>query len=184
MIRRAAVVGTTGVGKTRFARELAARLGAPHIELDALFHGPNWTPATTMEFRARVDAATAGDAFVVDGNYGAVRDLVWPRLDVVIWLDYRFARIFAQLLRRTLTRAVTGETLWNGNRESLRLAFASRDSILLWALTTHRRRTRELPQHAARFGVPLVRLRSPRDAATWLGAIAATATARPPFAAS
>src|SRR5918912_2264290 len=145
MLPKIAVVGTSGSGKTTVARELASRLGVPHVELDALFHGPNWTPTPVDEFRARVARAIEGDAFVVDGNYGAVRDIVWPRLELVVALDYPFPLIFAQLLRRTVTRAITREPLWNDNRESLRLSFASRDSILLWSLTTHRRRSRELP---------------------------------------
>ena len=184
MSRRIAVVGTTGVGKTRFARELASRLGVAHIELDALFHGPNWTAAPVEEFRARVAVATSGDAFVVDGNYGAVRDVVWPRLDLIVALDYPFPLIFAQLFRRTVSRAITREPLWNGNRESFRLSFASRDSILLWALTTHRRRMRELPEHVARYGVPIVRLRSRGEAATWLRSVDATGSIPRPSGAS
>jgi hypothetical protein len=42
---------------------------------------------------------------------------------------------------RTLRRALTQEEIFSGNRESLRMAFFSRDSILWWVLTTfHRRR--------------------------------------------
>jgi len=170
--KRVAVVGTTGVGKTIFARQLASLLDARHVELDALFHGPNWTPAPLDEFRGRVSAAITTEAFVVDGNYGAARDIVWPRLDLVVWLDYPFPLIFARLFRRTVARR---EELWNGNRESFRLSFASRDSILLWAITSHRRRRRELPAIAERFGVPLVRLRSPRESAAWLGSLEITA---------
>ena len=29
-------------GKTSLARRLAAELNVPHVELDALHHGPNW----------------------------------------------------------------------------------------------------------------------------------------------
>ncbi|WP_273380985.1 AAA family ATPase [Symbiobacterium thermophilum] len=58
--RRIVVIGSSGSGKTTLARELAMRLGVPHIEADALYWGPNWTPAQPDEFRRRVDQATAG----------------------------------------------------------------------------------------------------------------------------
>jgi len=67
---RVSVVGSTGSGKTTFARELARILGVPHVELDALNWGPNWTMVDEGLFRGRVDAATSADGWVVDGNYG------------------------------------------------------------------------------------------------------------------
>ena len=76
---RIAVVGTSGAGKTTLSARLAARLGYPHVELDAFQHGPNWQQATVEELRERTDAATGGDCWVCDGNYEAVRDLVWGR---------------------------------------------------------------------------------------------------------
>lgn len=168
-MRRIAVVGTTGAGKTMLAKRLATLYGLPHIELDALFHGPNWTPATPGEFRARVAAAVAAEAFVVDGNYGAARDLVWPRLDTLVWLDYSLPVVFARTLQRTLRRILLQEELWNGNRERARTAFASRQSLLLWVLQTHGRRRREYPAFIAEYAVPnVIRLRSPHDTARWL----------------
>lgn len=38
--RRIVVKGSSGSGKSTVADELARRLGVPHIELDALHHGP------------------------------------------------------------------------------------------------------------------------------------------------
>ncbi len=73
---RISVVGNTGSGKTTLAAELADMLGCPHIELDALHWGPDWTPQPVDIFRDRVRQATAGERWVVDGNYSRVRDII------------------------------------------------------------------------------------------------------------
>src|SRR2546423_2625807 len=85
---RLVVVGTSGSGKTTIAVRLARALGVPHVELDALQHGRDWEQATDTQLRERAAGATTGDGWVVDGNYSAVRDVVWPRATAVIWLDY------------------------------------------------------------------------------------------------
>jgi adenylate kinase family enzyme len=138
---RVVVIGTSCAGKTTFARSLARVLGFPHIELDALHWQPNWIERPDDEFRALAAAALAQNSWVTDGNY--VRDLVWSRATTVIWLNYAFPVVLWRAVARTLRRAQTGEELFSGNRESLRMAFFSRDSILWWVLTTfHRRRKR------------------------------------------
>ena len=117
-LRRVVVVGATGAGKSTLAGRLAQGLDVPFVELDALFWGPQWTPAVPDDFRARVDATSAGPAWVIAGNYGAVRDLRWPRADTIVWLDYPLPLVLARLTARTLRRGITREILWNGNRES------------------------------------------------------------------
>ncbi len=71
-MRRLAVVGTTGSGKTRLAREISTRLEIPHIELDSLYWGPYWTEPPVEAFRERVARALTGEAWVVDGNYSVI----------------------------------------------------------------------------------------------------------------
>jgi hypothetical protein len=93
-----------------------------------------------------VTDAVAAERWIVDGNYAPVRDLVWPRATCVIWLNYSFPLVMARAIRRTLTRAISREELFSGNKESLRMAFFSRESILLWVLTTHRGRRRRFEQ--------------------------------------
>jgi adenylate kinase family enzyme len=138
---RVVVIGTSCVGKTMFARSLARVLSSPHIELDALYWQPNWIPRPPDEFRALTAQALAQDCWVSDGNYGTVRDLVWSRATTVIWLNYAFRLVLWRALTRTVRRALTQEELFSGNRESLRMAFFSRESILWWVITTfHRRR--------------------------------------------
>ena len=95
-LSRVVVIGTSGAGKTTFARELSSILGCPHVELDALYWGANWTEVADDVFRERVQAATAGNRWVVDGDYARATDLVWPKLTAVIWLNLGFARVFSR----------------------------------------------------------------------------------------
>ena len=137
------MVGSSRSGKTTFAASLARLLQVPHIELDALHWRPGWIAAPPDEFRAAMAAATSAEGWMSDGNYGAVRDLVWGRATAVIWLNYPFLTMLRRGLWRTIRRAVLREELYSGNRETLQRAFLSRDSILWWVVTTHRRRRRQ-----------------------------------------
>ena len=169
--RRLIVLGTSGSGKTTLAKALATLLDAPFVELDALNWGPNWTAADTATFRAQVAAATAGERWVVDGGYASARDLLWPRADAIIWLDYPIWVNLWRLFWRACRRIRSKEALWNGNRESFRTNFLSRDSLFVWVVQTHRTRRQEYeglfasPKYAA---LPVARLRSPRATARWL----------------
>jgi adenylate kinase family enzyme len=171
---RVVVLGVTGSGKSTLAAALARRLGAPHVELDALQWEPNWTPAQPEVFRERAGQAVAGDAWVVDGNYRQARDLVWPRAQTIIWLDYPLAITLWRLLRRTLWRVFAHVELWSGNRERLWHQFFTRDSLFIWALTSRPKHRREypliptLPEYAH---VTFIRLRSPRATTRWLAAL-------------
>lgn len=176
-MKRVAIVGTTGSGKTTVARQLSQALHVPHVELDALYWGPNWTEPPVEVFRERVARALSGEAWVVDGNYGKVREIVWRWADTLVWLDFPLWLILWQLARRTLRRIVTQEELWSGNRERPRTGLFSRNSLFVWALQTYRRRRREyaeLPRRPEYAHLRVIRLRSPRETLAWLSAIAAS----------
>ena len=169
-MHRLNVVGTSCSGKTTLARALAERLDLPHIEMDALFWGRDWTPVPADVFRTRVAKAAARDRWVLDGGYSPVRDLTWSRADTVVWLDYPIRTVLSRWARRTVARARSGEEFWPGtdNRESMRLAF-QRDGLLAWILTTHRRRRRTMAaQLAAHPGIRHIRLCSPAETERWL----------------
>ncbi len=138
-MRRVSVVGNSGSGKSTLATSLAVVLGVPHLELDGVFHQPGWVPLPEDEFRRAVAAAVAGDGWVTDGNYSAVRPMVWARADTVVWLDLPRRTVMRQVVWRTLRRAVTRQELWNGNREPLRnfLTWAPEENIISWAWHNH-----------------------------------------------
>ena len=84
------VVGSSGSGKSTFAKKLAERLQIPHIEMDQLFWGPDWHWPSDEEFLPRVKEAIAGDRWVLDGNYSRTTQLKWAVADTVIWIDLPF----------------------------------------------------------------------------------------------
>lgn len=169
--QRIHVVGTSGSGKTTLARNLARKLGVPHIELDALHWGPNWSSTPAEVLRPRLAAALAAAAWTIDGNYSKVQDIVLAGADTVVWLDYSLPVILWQLLKRTVRRIVRREELWAGNRERLSTSFFSWDSILWWAVKTYWRRKRQytaLMADPARQHLIFIHLRSPAITRIWL----------------
>ena len=170
-MRRIVVLGTSGSGKTTLASTLARRLRIPHIEMDAIHWKPNWTSSTTQEMLPIVDERTSQPGWVLDGNYRAMRELVWSRADTIIWLDYSMRVVFTRVFIRTMRRCWGRERLWAGNRESLVLQFCNRESILLWVITTWRIRRRDYPAELrteAAKGKRILRFRSPEHCDAWL----------------
>ena len=170
-------MGGSCSGKTTVSRRLAAVLGVPHIELDALHHDAGWQEAPAELFRARVLAAfeAAPEGWVADGNYGAkLGSLVLEHADTAVLLDPPHLRTFRRSLQRTLGRTMRREELWNGNREQLRHIF-TRYWIPWWVLGNHRRHAREVPERvAAQPHLELVVLRSDEAVEQWLQSIQAT----------
>lgn len=177
---RILILGRTGSGKTTLARELAERISMPHIELDSLFFGPGFSTAPIPVLRRRTTEAVAALRWVTDGNKRAVRDIVWPRADTVVWLDYPVVislwRLGKRAVRRTsaLTGA-SGDRSASGSAGSglpKQLFLAARG--VTTALRSHRGQRTEYPrlfaephnQHLA-----VVRLRSPRETRRWLARV-------------
>lgn len=179
-MQRISVAGNSGSGKTTIARAVAERLGVPHLELDSVFHQPDWQELPIEDFRRAVSERAAGDAWVIDGNYRArVADLIWSRADTVVWLDYPRRLVMTRMVRRTFGRLLLGRELWNGNKESLRnaLSWNPQTSIIRWAWTHHHEYGETYaaamtdPANAA---LTFVRLRHPREAAAWLASLSPT----------
>ena len=179
---RIVVIGTSGAGKTTLVRQISARLGLMHIELDAINWQPGWRALCRddpAEFARRVSAAIATDRWVADGNYGSVRTMLWRRATHLVWLDYERPLIMVRVIRRSVSRAVSRRALWpgTGNRESWR-HWIRADHPIRWAWRTWGKFRQEteaqlrLPAHAH---LLVHRLRRPRQARQLLADLGAFA---------
>jgi adenylate kinase family enzyme len=86
-VRRIAIIGTGGAGKTTLARELGRRLGLPVVHLDRVFWRPGWTEPPPEEWQRAHRAALTGEAWIADGNYGSTMAERIALADTVIVLD-------------------------------------------------------------------------------------------------
>ena len=172
-------MGGSCTGKTTVSRRLAAVLGVPHVELDALHHDPGWQEASAEVFQARVRAAldAAPEGWVVDGNYRSkLGDLVLELADTAVLLEPPFFRTLGRAFSRTVRRTITREVLWNGNTERLRHVFRS-DWIPLWVIRTHRHYERQNSERVALHPhLTTVRLRSDAEVEAFAQSIQATAS--------
>jgi adenylate kinase family enzyme len=169
---RISVVGTSGSGKSTMAEHLATQLSVPYIELDAINWQAGWRDLQTHdpeEFKRRTAAATAGDAWVIAGNYSLVRPIYWQRVTHMVWLDYDRPVVMRRVLWRSLVRAADGKELWpgTGNRERFSQWFMDKDHPIRWAWRTHalnRARCTAMASDPANAHLKVVRLRHPREA--------------------
>ena len=174
--RRIVVIGVTGCGKSVLAEKLAGKLGLEFIELDALYWKPDWVESGDEEFRQKVAEAIHAPAWALAGNYNKVRDLVWPRAQAVVWLDYPFLVAFGRQWKRTLQRWWTKEPLWGTNTERLwpQLKFWSKTSLFYWQVNSYRRHKKFYPQlmdSPENSHLKFYHFKHPRETAIWLDSL-------------
>lgn len=149
---RVVVVGTSGSGKSTFAAGLSARTGLTYIELDLINWGPGWAALSKNDppaFIARVDAAIAGEAWVVSGGYSEVRDRIWRRASDLVWLDLPRSVVMRQVIGRSFRRAASGEDVFPGCKETF-AGWLDREHPIRWAWDTYDRRKREFTARIAK----------------------------------
>ncbi len=136
------MVGSSGSGKSTLAAELAERMGAPLVELDALNWKPGWkglNETDPSELERLIGEGTEGDRWVVAGSYLAFsQKIFWPKLEVVIWLDLPRGLLLRRVFRRSWRRWRKRELLWGTCYEQFwpQLQIWKREKSLLWWIWT------------------------------------------------
>jgi adenylate kinase family enzyme len=171
---RVLVAGVTGSGKTTLAQRLGSLWNLRHVEIDGLFHGENWTPRPS--FLDDVRAFAAEDRWITEWQYTSKGSdqILAPRAQLVVWLDYPYPLVRRRLLRRTISRRVFRTRLWNGNVEPplwKRDAWTGENDILRWQKDTRHKWEERMPNVLAEHPhLVVIRLTHPRDVDRWLTA--------------
>lgn len=166
--------GVTGSGKSSAARAYAEATGLPEYSADDdIGWLPGWKQRTVEEQRDLAAAIAAQDRWVLDSAYGVWRDVVVPRAELVIGLDYPRWLSLARLVRRSLRRALTRESVCNGNRETLARLFVQ-DSIIRWHFRSFTRKRHVMRSlHSDPAMPPAILFRHPRELDAWLARLPA-----------
>ncbi|MEE4280863.1 MAG: shikimate kinase [Pseudomonadales bacterium] len=135
--QRINVIGTSGSGKSTFAKSLAEALQLPYFEMDQLFWKPNWVESADEEFLPKVEQVAACPQWVLDGNYSRSFPIKLKRAQLLVWIDLPFLTTTYRVTRRAIQRSLSQTELWpdTGNRESLKKSFFSKDSVIWWSIT-------------------------------------------------
>lgn len=140
-MNRIVVVGSSGSGKTTFARRLAAILDLPHLEMDSVFHRDGLADEAHDDFVPILEEFTDAERWVVDGNYTShgARDVVWPKANTFFWLDLPRWTSVSRVVRRTLRRVLLRQELWAGVKEpwSNLYSLDPYRNIIVWTWTRH-----------------------------------------------
>ena len=102
-MRRIAVLGAPGSGKSTFSAALAARLKHPLVHLDQHYWEPDWVIAAPEVFRQRCEEAVAQKSWIIDGTYSNTFDIRIPAADHIFWFDRDRISCLYRVLKRILT---------------------------------------------------------------------------------
>ena len=161
--QRILVYGVTGSGKSTAATQIANRTGLPLTLADELTWQPGWVPVPEDDQRDIFAQVVGDDRWVLGTAYGSWLDLVLPRTQLIVALDYPRWFSLQRLVQRTVARAIDKEPICNGNTQSWRGLWA-RDSIVRWHFESYaRKRQRMRAWAAAAEGPPILLISTPRE---------------------
>ena len=101
-MKRIIVIGSGGSGKSTFSRLLGEKLGIPVVHLDRLFWLAGWNRRPTEEWLDLLNTELEKESWIMDGNFGATREMRIRFADTVIFLDLPRYVCMYRILKRTL----------------------------------------------------------------------------------
>ncbi|USA45982.1 AAA family ATPase [Acinetobacter sp. C26M] len=168
------IIGTTGSGKSTFARQLAQKQQLQYIELDNLLWLNDWQESSNeaLFLKLKIAMKNAATGWVIDGLYTRTIPMMMEKVDTVIWLDYPFYINLYRLTKRTFGCVISRKKLWedSNNRESLKLML-SKQSIFIWLIKSYpknRKKYLALMQNTDHQHIRFIHLTSPKQTRRFL----------------
>ncbi len=167
-MKRVLVIGVSGSGKSTLAQRLAGLTGLPYIATDPFYWEANWHTASEESVRRRVEAATAADTWILDGNFDGERALVWGRADTLIWLDLPLTVVLPRVAWRNVKLVLSQAPMWSGNRMTWRKAWSG----IRHTLRSYNSKRRKYPGYIAEFPhLQVLHFYSPKEPVDWLSGL-------------
>ena len=163
-MKRIAIIGCGGAGKTSLAKRLGTKLGIPVHHLDAIFWRPGWQPVDRPTFEARQRHLVAAPSWVIDGNFGGTMELRLAAADTIIFMDFSRLRCLLGALRRRIEQRSGPDK--PQNRERLTLEYLR----WIWGYRSSRRPGILKRLEKLRDEKTIIIIRSRAEVARFLGA--------------
>ena len=88
-MRKIAIIGNSGAGKSSLAVALAKELALPVYHLDKILWKPQWVRTPEDEFTEKHNAIVEQDAWILDGvAYKSTFNYRFEKADAIIFLDF------------------------------------------------------------------------------------------------
>ncbi len=87
-MQKVIIIGSSGAGKSTFARRLRDVTGLPLYYLDMLWHRPDRTTVSREEFDKKLDEILRKDKWILDGNFQRTMEKRIRACDTVFLLDF------------------------------------------------------------------------------------------------
>jgi adenylate kinase family enzyme len=165
-LKRVAVIGTSGSGKTELSNALGQKTGLPVLYLDPLFWERDWSPAPRERAVRGLREAVEADEWILDGAFlGAVPER-FRRADTVVFLDLpRRTCIRRVLWRRIRDRRRSRPDLPEGAREGIDL------DLLRWIWNYPKASRPRVLELLAGLDADVVHLQSPAEVRAYLASV-------------
>jgi len=100
-MKRVAIIGCGGAGKSTLAVELGQRLELPVVHLDQHYWRPHWSAMPKDEWVTTHAALCERPEWIIDGNYKSTMSQRFDACDTIIFLDFPAWRCLGRVLKRS-----------------------------------------------------------------------------------